>query len=132
MRVSTNIYEYETRPVTPQECTIEKAPTIQIAYQDVTMQDMFGRPEYVAGLKQLQEIIDDVKNQVVTLHRKGLTPTAVIIDRKIDYLMKSAPNNGGVYIPVYMTVDKRADTFMGLDIAINPSQRDVQYIRVVV
>ena len=127
MGISTSICDYEIRSVTPQSAT----PTIKIAYQDVTMQDMFERPKYVAELKQLQDVIDNVKDQIVTLRREGLTPTAVIVDRKTEYLMMSAPNNG-LYVPVYMTVDERADTFMGLDIAINPSQRDVQYIRVVV
>ena len=127
MRITTDVYEYETRSLTPQECV----PTIKIAYHDVTMQDMFERPKYVAELKQLQDVIDNVKDQIVTLHREGLTPTAVIVDRKTEYLMLTAPNNG-LYTPVGMTADKRADTFMGLDIAINPSQRDVQYIRVVV
>lgn len=127
MEVSTNIYEHETRSVTPQAAT----PTIKIAYQDVTMQDMFERPKHVAELKQLQNVIDNVKDQIVTLRRKGLTPTAVIVDYKTEYLMMSASNNG-LYIPAYMTVDNKADAFMGLDIAINPSQRDVQYIRVVV
>lgn len=127
MGISTNIYDYEIRSVIPQAAT----PTIKIAYHDVTMQDMFERPKYVAELKQLQDVIDNVKDQIVTLRRKGLTPTAVIVDRKTEYLMMSASNNG-LYTPVYMTVDNKADTFMGLDIAINPSRRDVQYIRVVV
>lgn len=43
MGISTNLYEYETHPVNPQECA--QAPTIRIAYQDVTMNDMFTRPE---------------------------------------------------------------------------------------
>ena len=127
MGITTDIYEYETYQARYQECV----PTIRIAYQDVTMQDMFERPKYVAELKQLQDVIDNVKDQIVVLRRKGLTPTAVIVDRKTEYLMMSAANNG-LYIPAYYTVDMRADTFMGLDVAINPSQRDVQYIRVVV
>ena len=127
MGISTNTYEYETCSVTPQAAT----PTIKIAYQDVTMQDMFERPKYVAELKQLQDVIDNVKDQIVTLRRKGLTPTAVIVDRKTEYLMLTASNNG-LYTPVCMTADKRADTFMGLDIAINPSPRDEPYVRVVV
>lgn len=127
MGISTNIYDYETRSVTPQAA----APTIKIAYQDVTMQDMFERPKYVAELKQLQDVIDNVKDQIVTLRRKGLTPTAVIVDHKTEYLMMSAPNNG-LCVPAYMAVDMRADTFMGLDIAINPSPRDEPYVRVVV
>ena len=127
MGLSTNIYDYEIRSVIPQAA----APTIKIAYQDVTMQDMFERPKYVAELKQLQDVIDNIKDQIVVLRRKGLTPTAVIVDRKTEYLMMSAANNG-LYIPAYYTVDMIADTFMGLDVAINPSQRDVQYIRVVV
>lgn len=128
MGISTNIYDYEIRSVIPQSAT----PTIRIAYQDVTMQDMFERPKYVAELKQLQDVIDNVKDQIVTLHREGLTPTAVIVDRKTEYLMMTAPNNG-LYVPAYMTVDNRVNTFMGLDIAIvSRGSKDQHYIRVVV
>lgn len=130
MGISTNIYEYETRPVTSQECALEKAPTIQIAYQDVTMKDMFERPKHVAELKQLQEVIDKIHYQIVVLHRQGLTPTAVLVDPVTERLLMTA--RSGVYTPAYMTMNKITDTFMALDIAVISGSRDVQYIRVVV
>lgn len=133
MGVGTDTYTYETRSITPQECTLEKTPTIKIAYQDITMQDMFERPEYVSRLKQTQEIIDNVQSQITELHRKRLIPTAVLINHvTLRWLRGSAPE---IYIPAYKRshTEHVCDLFMGLEVGVvDDNNSNKAYIRVVV
>ena len=131
MRITTDIYTYETRSITPKECTLEKTPTIKIACHDVTMQDMFERPEYVKELKQLQEMIDNVQWQMAELYRKGLTPTAVLVNRIALHLVKCYPVEG-LYVMAFRRQDTKMDTFMGLDVAVVDIEDSESYVRVVV
>ena len=131
MGISTNIYEYETRSVNPQEHASESVPTITIANYKVTMEDMFKRPEYVSELKYLQGLLDEVKDQVLNIASKGLTPTAVLMNYKAYYIVIEYADPT-VYYPVYKSLNNPSDKLMGLDIAILQSISDTPYLRVVV
>lgn len=123
--------EYETRSVNPQEHTSESAPTITIAHHKVTMEDMFKRPEYVSELKYLQGLLDEVEDQVYSIIRKGLKPTAVLMNHKAHNVIREHAGQE-VYHPVYESLNNPSDRLMGLDIAILQSESDTPYLRVVV
>ena len=129
MGIITDMYKYETHLIRSQAAT----PTIKIAYHDVTMQDMFERPEYVAELKQMQEIIDNVQSQITEFRRKGLTPTAVLINHVTLRWFRGSASE--IYVPAHKRphTEHVCDLFMGLEVGvINDNNSSKIYVRVVI
>lgn len=109
----------------------ESAPTITIANHEVTMENMFKRPKYVSELKYLQGLLDEIKDQVHSIVRKGRKPTAVLMNHKA-YDVVRGHAGPEVYHPVYESLNNPSDRLMGLDIAILQNSSDTPYLRVVV
>ena len=105
--------------------------TIKIAHKEVTMEDMFKRPEYVNGLKQLQEVLHNISEQSKELQKQSLKPTAVLINHKT-YNLIARYATPEIFQPIYQSQNNPSDRLMGLDIAILQSLSETPYVRVVV
>ena len=106
------------------------SPSIVIAGHEVSMNDIFNKPEEVNELKELQNLIDDVNEQMLELSHRGQKPTALLISPR---LMKSIRHNASpeLYLPVHQSQNNLSDVFMGLTIGVIQNYSRDYYIKVV-
>lgn len=93
---------------------------MKIAGYEVTMEDIFKRPEYVKQLKQLEEIIAEVVKQQINK-----------VDIKFVYMNSYTYNIIRKYSSDYSNGSNTVERFMGLKIALVSMQDDNILIQVI-
>lgn len=99
--------------------------TIKIADTEVSMEDIFKRPERIKALKEYEEVLKQILNQITDIRRCGRVPEILVLDP--DTLNLVRQYGGDRYWPA--STDGN-DRFMNLVVAIPLSNLNKKYIKV--
>lgn len=102
---------------------------IKIADTEISMEDIFKRPEMVKALKEYEEVLKQILNQITDIRRCGGVPEILVLDQDTFKLVRQY--GGDRYWPAYK--QQRADgndRFMNLVVAVPSSNLDKKYIKV--
>lgn len=103
--------------------------TFKIADTEVNMEDIFNNPEMVKALKEYEEVLNEILNQITDIRRCGRVPEILVLDHGTFKLVRQY--GGDRYWPAYKQqhVDGN-DRFMNLVVAIPSSNLYKKYVKV--
>ena len=102
---------------------------IKIADREVSMEDIFKRPEMVKKLKEYEEVLGEILKQIADIRRIGGLPEVLLINSKTLTLIREYGIDR--YWPAYkQQVFDGNDRFMNLIVAITSGENHKQYIKV--
>lgn len=99
--------------------------TIKIADTEISMEDIFKRPERVKALKEYEEVLKQILNQITDIRRCGRIPEILVLDPDTFNLVRQY--GGDRYWPA--STDGN-DRFMNLVVAVAIGYLDKKCIKV--
>lgn len=99
--------------------------TIKIADTEVSMEDIFKIPERIKALKEYEEVLKQILNQITDIRRCGRVPEILVLDPDTFNLVRQY--GGDRYWPASKDGN---DRFMNLVVAIPLSNLNKKYIKV--
>ena len=104
---------------------------MNIANHNVTMQDIFDKPEKVKELKTMQDIIDTVYQQIIDLKRQRIEPSTILMTYSTRNLIRKLCHKTDMCVDTHEIENGMSDKFMGLDIALLTTHKEEHYIKMV-
>ena len=102
---------------------------IKIADREVSMEDIFKRPEMVRKLKEYEEVLVEILKQITDIRRRGNVPEVLLVDSRTFTLIREYGINR--YWPTHkQQIFDGNDRFMNLIVAITSGESHKQYIKV--
>lgn len=103
--------------------------TIKIADTEVSMEDIFKRPEMIKALKKYEEVLKQILNQITDIRRCGRVPEILVLDPDTFNLVRQY--GGDRYWPAHKQQRYDGnDRFMNLVVAVTTGYSDNSYIKV--
>lgn len=99
--------------------------TIKIADTEISMEDIFNNPERVKALKEYEEVLKQILNQITDIRICGGVPEILVIDHETFKLIRQY--GGDRYWPASKDGN---DRFMNLVVAVAIGYLDKKYIKV--
>lgn len=100
--------------------------TIKIADTEVSMEDIFKRPERIKALKEYEEVLKQILNQITDIRRCGRVPEILVLDPDTFNLVRQY----GVDRYCWPSSTDGTDRFMNLVVAVAIGYLDNKYIKV--
>ena len=102
---------------------------IKIADREVSMEDIFKRPEMVRKLKEYEEVLVEILKQIADIRRRGVVPEVLLVDSRTFTLIREYGRDR--YWPAYkQQILDGNDRFMNLIVAITSGENHKQCIKV--